>query len=96
MSACSELLGRECDGACERDPQRICPYAYPPQQTETPDLPKGPAMKPTIGRIVIYTSRTGDYEVPAIITATVDSLNPKGVELGHIPPLTASMPSRHV
>lgn len=50
-------------------------------------------MKPTLGRIVIYTSRTGDYEVPAIITATVDTLNPKGVALGHIPPLTSP---RHV
>lgn len=34
----------------------------------------------TIGRVVIYRSRTGDYEVPAIVTATVDTLNPKGVE----------------
>jgi hypothetical protein len=46
-------------------------------------------MKPTIGRIVIYRSRTGDYDVPAIITATVETLNPKGVELGHIPALSS-------
>jgi hypothetical protein len=45
-------------------------------------------VKPTIGRIVIYRSRTGDYDVPAIVTATVDTLNPKGVELGHVPALT--------
>jgi hypothetical protein len=43
---------------------------------------------PTIGRIVLYRSRTGDYTVPAIVTATVDTLNPKGVELGHVPALT--------
>lgn len=43
---------------------------------------------PTIGRIVIYRSRTGDYDVPAIITATVDTLNAKNVEAGHIPTLT--------
>ncbi len=37
-------------------------------------------MKPTIGRIVIYRSRTGDYDVPAIVNCTVDTLAPKGVE----------------
>jgi len=37
--------------------------------------------KPTIGRIVIYRSRTGDYDVPAVITATQETLNPKGVQL---------------
>jgi hypothetical protein len=46
-------------------------------------------MNPTIGRIVIYRSRTGDYDVPAIVTATTETLNPKGVELGHVPPLTS-------
>lgn len=44
-------------------------------------------MKPTIGRIVIYRSRTGDYSVPAIVTATQETLNLKGVELGHVPGL---------
>lgn len=44
----------------------------------------------TIGRIVIYRSRTGDYDVPAIITATVDTLNAKGVELGHVPALSST------
>jgi hypothetical protein len=43
--------------------------------------------KPNIGRIVIYRSRTGDYDVPAIITATMETLNLKGVELGHVPAL---------
>ena len=37
-------------------------------------------MKPTIGRIVIFRSRTGDYDVPAIIAGTQDTLNPKNVE----------------
>jgi hypothetical protein len=46
-------------------------------------------MKPTIGRIVIYRSRTGDYDVPAIVTATTETLNPKGVELGHVPDLSS-------
>jgi hypothetical protein len=45
---------------------------------------------PTLGRIVIYRSRTGDYDVPAIVTATVDTLNAKGVELGHVPALMAA------
>lgn len=35
---------------------------------------------PSIGCIVIFRSRTGQYDVPAIITATVDSLNPLGVQ----------------
>lgn len=48
-------------------------------------------MQPTIGRIVIYRSRTGDYDVPAIITATQDTLNPRGVTLGHVPDLSGSL-----
>lgn len=38
----------------------------------------------TIGRIVHYRSRTGKYTVPAIVTATVDTLYMPGVEGGHI------------
>lgn len=45
--------------------------------------------KPTIGRIVIYRSRTGDYDVPAVINATVDTLSSKGVELGRVPTLSS-------
>lgn len=33
----------------------------------------------TIGRIVVYRSRTGNYSVPAMVTATVDSLADVGV-----------------
>lgn len=42
----------------------------------------------TIGRVVIYRSRTGDYDVPAIVTATTRTLNPAGVESGGVPALT--------
>ncbi len=45
-------------------------------------------MKPTIGRMVIYRSRTGAYSCPATITATVDTLNAAGVEAGYVPALT--------
>lgn len=45
---------------------------------------------PTIGRIVIYRSRTGDYVVPAIVTATADTLHRPNVEAGHIPDLSSS------
>lgn len=45
-------------------------------------------VKPSVGRVVLYRSRTGSYTVPAIITATRDSLNPAGVEAGHVPALT--------
>jgi len=47
-------------------------------------------MKPTIGRIVIYRSKTGDYDIPAIVTATTETLNPKGVEEGKIPDLSSN------
>lgn len=43
--------------------------------------------QPTLGRIVLFRSRTGDYDVPAIITATKASLNPKGVKAGAVPKL---------
>lgn len=41
-------------------------------------------MQPTIGRIVHYRSRTGKYTVPAIITATKDSIVEENVEKGYI------------
>lgn len=45
--------------------------------------PTGGNMEPipTIGRIVIFRSRTGNYSVPAIITCTIITLAPKGVEV---------------
>lgn len=45
-------------------------------------------MRPTIGRIVHYRSKTGNYTLPAIITATRDSLWPEGVERGDVPALS--------
>lgn len=47
-------------------------------------------MVPSIGRIVIFRSRTGKYDVPAIITSTTNTLNPEGVEAGHVPPLSSA------
>ena len=48
-----------------------------------------------IGRVVIFRSRTGRYDVPAIVTATHESLNPDGVKAWEesggkrgVPPLT--------
>lgn len=46
-------------------------------------------MSPTIGRIVHYRSRTGDYDVPAIINCSTATINPKGVEAGHVPALSS-------
>jgi hypothetical protein len=46
-------------------------------------------QKPTIGRIVTYRSKTGDYDVPAVVNCTVDTLSPKGVEPGHVPALSS-------
>lgn len=47
--------------------------------------------EPSIGRVVWYRSRTGNYTLPALITATVDTLWDEGVERGDVPALT----SRH-
>lgn len=30
-------------------------------------------MNPTIGRIVIYRSRTGDYDVPAVVAVALNA-----------------------
>jgi hypothetical protein len=43
----------------------------------------------TIGRVVLYRSRTGSYTVPALVNCTARSLNPAGVEAGHVPPLSS-------
>jgi hypothetical protein len=39
---------------------------------------------PTIGRIVIYRSETGNYSLPAIVTATQETLWQEGVERGDV------------
>jgi hypothetical protein len=36
---------------------------------------------PSIGRVVWYRSKVGAYDVPALITATQDTLSPEGVAL---------------
>lgn len=41
-----------------------------------------------IGRVVIYRSRTGNYDVPALVNCTQDSLYRPGVEGGFVPDLT--------
>lgn len=46
-------------------------------------------MTPTIGRIVIYKSRTGYYVVPAVVTATVDTLFRPNVDAGYIADLSS-------
>ncbi len=42
----------------------------------------------TITRMVKYRSKTGNYDLPAVVTATTETLDPEGVDLGHVPPLT--------
>ena len=46
---------------------------------------------PSIGRIVIYRSKTGAYSLPAMVTATVASLNQDNVAKGRIADLTNSL-----
>lgn len=47
------------------------------------------AQKPTLGRVVLYRSKTGNYTVPAIVTAVQSSLWPEGVERGDVPALSS-------
>ena len=46
------------------------------------------AAAPTVGRIVVYRSKTGKYSIPAIISATVDTLYRLAVDEGHVSDLT--------
>jgi hypothetical protein len=46
-------------------------------------------VKPTLGRIIHYRGRQGLHTMrAAIVTATVDTLDPRGVEAGQVPALT--------
>lgn len=44
---------------------------------------------PSVGRIVRYTSKTGNYELAAVVTATRESLWAPGVERGDVPPISS-------
>jgi hypothetical protein len=59
-----------------------------PEVDEAVEIPAGLG----IARAVIYRSKTGKYDLPAVVTATVATLDPEGVSLGHVPELTS--PSR--
>lgn len=43
---------------------------------------------PTICRMVVYRSRTGSYDVPAVINCTAETIYPPGVDGGFVPALT--------
>lgn len=44
---------------------------------------------PSIGRIVLYRSRTGSYTVPAVINCTTATIYQPGVDAGHVPALSS-------
>lgn len=46
------------------------------------------AEKVSLGRIVEYRSRTGNYSVPAVINCTTNSIYQPGVEAGFVPPIS--------
>jgi hypothetical protein len=46
-------------------------------------------QRPSIGRQVTYRSKTGNYDLTATITATVDTLWEEGVERGDVPALSS-------
>jgi hypothetical protein len=52
---------------------------------------KGGNVKPTLGRIVHYRGKQGYQAMrAAIVTGTVDSLDPRGVEAGAVPALDSN------
>jgi hypothetical protein len=48
-------------------------------------------VKPTVGRIVLYRMKTGTGIIPALINGTTESLNPLGIEVGALPPLSSDL-----
>lgn len=46
-----------------------------------------PGQKPSLGRIVHYRSKTGNYTLAAIVTATHESQWAPGVDRGDVPAL---------
>jgi hypothetical protein len=62
------------------------------QQQPPPDpYAAAGVQKPTIGRIVLYRSATGNYTCPAVVTATEDTLWPEGVARGDVPGLDSPL-----
>lgn len=55
-----------------------------PDESYTPRI----AEKVSLGRIVEYRSRTGNYSVPAVINCTTNSIYQPGVEAGFVPPIS--------
>ncbi len=67
---------------------RSTPSTSDAATTEEPEtVPLLPIHR--LGQTVWFRSRTGAWTVPAIITATVDSLHRGNVEAGHIPDLSS-------
>jgi hypothetical protein len=52
-------------------------------------VPLPRVVLPTVGRVVHYHAKTRGYVLPAIVTATRESLDPEGVARGDVPPLDA-------
>lgn len=46
-------------------------------------------MQPSIGRVVVYRSRTGNYSIPALINATTETLFRPNVEAGYLDDLSS-------
>lgn len=70
------------------EPEAAEEPAEEPEAESDAETPREAPPGLSIGRAVTYRSRTGDYDVPAVVTATVDTLNPKGVESGNVPALS--------
>lgn len=43
-----------------------------------------------LGEVVVYRSKTGGYDLAAIITGTSESLSPAGVEAGEVRPVSST------
>lgn len=69
--------------------QRASTAALPgdgtPASADAPTLPQ----KPSLGRIVLFRSKTGRWTAPAIVTAVTESLFQPNVDAGHLHPLSS-------
>lgn len=81
-SQCFEALAGFCTGTIQR-------YGASADQGADVIQMAAPQLSiPRLGQVVLYRSRTGTYDVPAMVTCNVDSLNPRGVAAGGLPGLT--------
>ena len=62
---------------------------YTPTEPDTVFAEELEDARPVITSLVKYRSKTGNYDLPAVVNCTRETIDAKGVELGHVPALSA-------